>query len=298
LPVVITADLGPFEPLVDFPNQFVPLAVGDVGLHRTATSLLGRIVRRVNLIPDEVAGASVELTGYWPSFPPANVDPTAVMEPPNLLALSPPFYAPRNAGSTRVQRRDWVPVAGHEAVLLLPAVAGEMRLRLSNRIGLGTGVPLIVDREDSVRRERILIAAVDTRSADDQAAWITLTHPFAHTHLDGALCQPANLLRAGVPNNLTRAAIPGDETVFLNALAGLASGDTVEVDDSGGKPEYHEVESYRAVSDGDGYFRLPPIARVAMVTLHSERVGLVSPQDERFTPDYRLAENRLTVVFP
>lgn len=295
LPVAITGTLGP---IAGFPQQFAPLAIGNMGLHRVSTTLRGRTLRRAGLTQVVVAGATVEIVGYWPSFPPANVDPAAVMEPPNLLALSPPFYAPRTAGSTRVQRRDWVPVAGQEAALLLPAVAGETRLRLSNRIGLGTRVPLIVDRNDSVRRERILIDEVEMDSTDDQPAWVRLTHPLAHTHLDEAFCQPANLLPAGVPNSLIRAAIPGDETVFLNALAGLVSGDTVEVDDSGGKPEYHEVEHYREVSDGNGYFHLPPIARVAMVTLHAERVGLVSPQDERFTPDYRLAENRLTVVFP
>lgn len=300
LPVVIARNLGP---IVDFPMQFLPISTEDVELHRTSASLRGRALRRASPTPVAIAGATVEIAGYWPSFPPANVDPAAVMEPPNLLALFPPFYAPRSAGSTQVQRRDWVPVAGKGATLLVPAVTGETRLRLSNRTGLGTGVPFIIDRDNPVRRERILIARVDTGSADDQSAWITLTHPLAYTHLDGVPCQLANLLPAGPANSVTRAAIPGDETVFLNAFAGLVSGGTVEVDDSGGKPEYHEVEHYRAVSDGDGYFRLPPIARVAMVTLHAERVGLVSPQDERFTPDYRLAENRLaenrlTVVFP
>ena len=63
----------------------------------------------------------------------------------------------------------------------------------------------------------------------------------------------------------------------------------------GGAPEYHQAELYSDVSDADGYFRLPPIARVA---LHAQRLGLTSPPDERFTPDYRLAENRLTVMFP
>ena len=68
-----------------------------------------------------VAGATVEIVGYWPNFPPANVDPTTVMEAPDLLALSPPFYASRAAGLTQLQRRDVAPVIGQEKTLLLSA---------------------------------------------------------------------------------------------------------------------------------------------------------------------------------
>ena len=153
-------------------------------------------------------------------------------------------------------------------------------------------MPLIVDDNDPGRRERILIDQVDTASADDQPAWITLAHRLAYTHVDGALCHPGSLQAPGGANALTRAAIPGDETVFLDGLTGLSSGIVVESDDGVSPPEYHEMQLYQTVSDADGYFRLPPVARVAMVLLHAERLGFVSPDDVSVAPDYRVAENR------
>lgn len=298
-PRYVALDLGgTLGPIVGFPDQFTPLELGDVGLHRASTTLRGRALRRASLTPTVVAGATVQIVGYWPNFPPANVDPNTVMEAPDLLALSPPLYASRAAGITQLQRRDVVPVVGQEKTLILPASVGESRLRLSDRIGLTAGALLVVDRNDPARLEHVPIAAVDTASAADQPAWVTLIHPLTYTHFDGVTCQPANLLPPGASNSLTRAAIPGDETVFLNGMAGLTAGITVELDDGGGTPEYHQAELYSDVSDADGYFRLPPIARVAMVALHAQRLGLTSPPDERFTPDYRLAEDRLTVMFP
>jgi len=289
---------GALGPVPGFPGQFTALDLGDVSMHRAATTLRGRTLRRGSLAPSVVTGATVEVVGHWRVFPPANVDPTTVIEPPNLLALSPPLYASRAAGATQLQQRDAVPVVGQDKTLLLPASIAQTRLHLSDRIGLAAGVLLIIDSSDPTRLERIPIAGVDTASAADQPAWVTLVHPLASTHLDGVTCQPANLLPPGTSNSLSRAAIPGDETVFLNGMAGLSSGIAVELDDGGGAPEYHQAELYRAVSDADGYFRLPPIARAAMVALHAQRLGLTSPPDERLTPDYRLAENRLTVMFP
>jgi hypothetical protein len=299
VPGYLPLDLGGMlGPIAGFPDQFTPLDLGDIGLHRASTTLRGRTLRRASLIPIVVTGATVEIAGYWPNFPPVNIDPITVLQAPNLLALAPPLYAFRPAGLTQLQRRDVVPVIGQEKTLLLPASSGGTRLRLSDRIGLAAGVLLIVDHSNPTHLERILIAAVDTTSTSDQPAWVTLSHPLAYTHLEGITCQPANLLLPAASNSLIRAAIPGDETVFLNGMAGLISGATVELDDGGGAPEYHEAGFYQDVSDADGYFRLPPIARVAMIALHAEKLSLTSSSDERFTPDYRLAEEHLTVMFP
>lgn len=289
---------GALGPIAGYPEQFVRLELGDIGMHRASAVLRGRTLRRASLTPTVVAGASVEVVGYWSQFPPADVDPNSVMEAPDLLALSPPLYASRAAAVTQLRRRDVSVVPGQEKRLLLPASSGETRLRLSDRIGLSAGGLLVIDGSDPVRVERIVIAAVDSASAPDQPVWVTLIHPLAYTHFEGVACQPANLLPPGTSNGLIRAAIPGDETVFLNGMAGLTPGIAVELDDGGGTPEYHRAEFYRAVSDAAGYFHLPPLARVAMVTLHAQRLGLTSPPDDRFTPDYRLAENRLTVMFP
>jgi hypothetical protein len=298
-PRYVPRDLaGTLGPIAGFPDQFTPVDLGDVTMHRAATTLRGRTLRRGSLAPGVVTGASVEIVGYWPVFPPANVVPATVMEPPDLVALSPPVYAARADGVTQVRQRGAVAMPGLDKTLLLPASAGAIRVRLSDRDGLAAGVLLIIAAADAMRRERIIVASVDTASSVDQPAWVTLSHPLAYTQLDGTLCQPANLLAGAAPNLLTRAAIPGDATLYLDGLTALAAGVTVEMDDGGGTPEYHDADLYRSVSDAAGYFRLPPLARAAMVALHAQRLGLVSPADEARTPDYRLAENALTVMFP
>ena len=295
LPLDLAGTLGP---IAGSPDQFAALDLGDVGMHRAAIALRGRTLQRASLAPTVVSGATVSIVGHWPTFPPANVAPPAVMQAPNLINVVPGSYASRAAATTSVQRRDLLPVPGQEKILVFPAVAGTLRLRLSNRIGLLPGVPLIVDDNDPGRRERILIDQVDTASADDEPAWITLAHRLAYTHMDGALCRPGSLQVPGAVNALTRAAIRGDETVFLDGLTGLSSGIVVELDDGVSPPEYHEMQLYQTASDADGYFRLPPIARVAMVLLHAEQLDFVSPDDASVAPDYRVAENRITVMFP
>lgn len=295
LPLEIGGSLGPIP---GFPDQFAPLDLLDVSLHRVAVALRGRTVQRAPLGSAVVANATVDLIGYWPTFPPPSVSPAAVMVPPRMVFLSPGLYVPRAAGATTLRRRDLNPVAGQDKTLLRPAAPGETRLRLSDRVGVAAGVPLIVDDGDPGRREHITVQQVDASSAPDQAAWVDLDHALAHTHLDGALCRVAAAQPPGPANPLDRDAIPADETAFLASMNGLPSGVVVELDDGAAPPEYHEMELYQTTSDADGHFRLPPIARVAMVLLHAERLGLAPPDDARLTPDYRLADNRITVTFP
>jgi hypothetical protein len=295
LPLELAGSLGPIP---GFPDVFVPLDLGDVPLHRIPVELAGRTLRNNSLNPTIVAGASLSILGYWPTFPPANVNPPAVMLPPNLVNLSPGFYAPRESATGTLRARGFAPIAGEDKDLILPAGRGDQRLRLSNRTTLAPGSALIIDDLNAPIRERILVDQVDMNSDPDQPAWITLAHPLARTHLEGALVRVANLLPAGAVNSLVRAAIPGDETAFTDGLAGIAAGTIVEVEDAAGVPEYHEAALYESTSDADGYFRFPSLARAAMVLLHAERLGLISPDDARLSPDYRVAENRITVMFP
>jgi hypothetical protein len=289
---------GMLGPIPGFPNQFAPLDLLDVGMHRVSVVLRGRTLRRGSLAPTVVAGASVDVIGWWPVFPPANVAPATVMQAPNLVSLAPGVYTPRLTGVTSVRRRDVPALPGEDKVLLRPAARGATRVRLSNRSALAAGAVLILDADDLGRRELVPVATVDTSSSTDQPAWVGMAHPLAQTHLERVRCRVGNLqVPAGV-NLLTRSAIPGDETVFLDGLVGLASGVVVEVDDGASPPEYHEARLYRTVSDADGYFRLPPVARVAQLLLRAQRIGLTPPDDMRLGPDYRVPENRVTVVFP
>lgn len=295
LPLDASATLGP---VLGFPDAFLPRDLGDLALHRLATVLRGRTLRRSSLVPTAVAGADVRVLGFWPTFPPPSVSPAAVMQAPNLVALAPGFYTSRASGATTVRRRGVTPVPGRDKRLLAPAPSGTRRLRLTDRDAIAVGTVLIVHADGPGRREWIPVAHVETSSAPDQPAWATLEHPLAYTQRVGVLCQVGALQPPGPVATLSRSAVPGDETAFLSGLASLVSGDVVEIDDVVSPPEFHEVRLYEALSDADGYFRLPPISRVAMVLVRALRAGLVSPSDARVAPEYRVRENRLTVLFP
>jgi hypothetical protein len=295
LPLDLATTIGP---IVGYPDVFAAIDLGDVGMHRVAVELAGRTLRRASLAPTVVSGALVRIDGYWPTFPPPNVTPSSVIVAPNLVNVAPGFYAPRDTATGTLRQRTVALVPGADKELLLAAGQGDVRVRLSDRQSLGAGSLLVIDDANGARREYILVDQVDTSSSADQPAWVTLEYPLAHTHLERAVCRVATLPLAGALNALVRNAIPGDEAAFTSALAGVGTGDIVEIDDAAGPPEYHEASLYRATSDVDGYFRLPPIARVAMVLLHAERLGLTPPDDAMVSPEYRVAENRITVMFP
>lgn len=294
-PLSLEALLGPIP---GFPASFAPLDLGDVSLRRTPVELAGRTVRRNGLSPQAVAGATVEVVGYWPRIPQANVNAAAVMEPPHLLSLAPPLYARRELGVSTVTRREPTPVAGADKTLQLSVAAGERRLRLSDRVGLSINGLLIVDVTDPDRLEHLLISDIDPSSSPDQACWITLAHPLAFGHRQGSRCQPATLGLAGPLVHLAQDAIPGDVTIFPASMAGLGDKITVEINSGVGPAEYHKARLYRIDSDAGGFFRMPPLHRVAMILIHAERLGLTSPVDERYSPHNRLADQRLTISFP
>jgi hypothetical protein len=106
---------------------------------------------------------------------------------------------------------------------------------------------------------------------------------------------------AGGTNHLLRNAIPGDQTIFLDALtdisdSGSVAGSAVEISGPHGT-EYHRVHLFTVQSDAEGYFRLPPISRVAMMQLHASHPGSSGDVEMMFSPDYERFENRIDLIF-
>ena len=56
------------------------------------------------------------------------------------------------------------------------------------------------------------------------------------------------------------------------------------------------MRRFSVSSDAAGYYRLPPLSRVAQLELRAERGALIPIQME-FRPDYRVRENRLDFTF-
>lgn len=285
---------GMLGPIAGFPAVFGPLDHGEVAAHRCGVALRGRVVQRGSPASTALAGASVAIDGVWPTLPPAYVNPAAVMQPARMTALFPGLY--RDRPSATLARCNVLENLAEAKTLMAPAPAGSTRLRLSNRRTLAAGMPLQLDGAGELR-ELMAIAAVDTSLSDDQAAWVTLAWPLAHLHRPGTSAVPASIPATFDPRTLARPGAAGDTIAFLSAAAPWADLAVVRVDDGVNAPEYHTHQRYATVSDGDGYFVLPALARLALFRLRVTHPGPPAPLLLTIEPDYGLAQQNLHVAF-
>ena len=291
LPRRLQATLGP---IAGFPAAFAPADLGTVLLHRTPIVIRGRIVALGALDPTPQPNVKLSLAGVWSTFPPANVVPDTVIEPPNLLSLQPGLYADRVSGVDGLRRRDLTLTVGQDKTLLQPAVIGATTVRVSDQLGVTVGGVIAIDPGHAARTEYLTVTQIVGLSTLDQPATLTLAHPLALAHEPGVTCVVAT---PGVPqtnNPLSRDGIAGDAVAFA-ALNGVADGVVIEIGGGGAPVEYQVARLYSTTSDSDGYYRLPPISRVAMVKLHADQAPAQEPV---MTPDYQRYENLVDVVYP
>jgi hypothetical protein len=282
---------GSLGPIVGFPNAFTPLDFGDVGLHRIGTAITGRVVRNATFT-QPISGATVQLIGLWSTLPPPNWTPPALQEPPNIVALTPGLYAARNSAAA-IARRD-LTLSAQAKQLVNPVPAGRTSLIVSDRVGLSAGDVLAIDRDDPMRFEAIQIASIDATMPPDQPALVSLEHASKHPHLDGVPCTAATPQPPSVPTTFSRAAIVGDAVAVLAAAPAFAAGSFVEIDDGVAVREFQRVGRFEATTDVNGFFRWPPIARVALVRLRVQHAGFTDAVPI-VTLDYRAAVQRVSV---
>ncbi len=279
-----------------FPADFSPPPLIDIALHREPTVITGRTVRANGNTTTPLAGATVSVTGIWRTPPPANLDVPA--DPPLLVSLRPPLYADRAVVTGHLQPRDLTPIAGDDKLLLEDVLAGANPIRLSNRQNLAPGDILLIDAGQPDLTEFLAISTITGASTADQPARITLDYPVAWAHRRNAVVKKVSPLPPGAVQQFTVEALAGDTCVFLDDVTGLATVNEVHITGGTSPDEYHNVKSFSVISDADGYYRLPPLSRVAQLEIHAEKtVGAqtFSTQTE-FRPDYNLRENRLDLT--
>lgn len=289
LPLDLAGSLGP---IAGFPAVFAPLDFGDVMLHRPGVALAGRVVRNTTT-PQPIAGAAVRIDALWSSLPPPNWTPPALQEAPNLVALEPGLYAARTTAAA-IAHRD-LALSAQAKTLQLALSAGQTRMRLSDGQGLAAGGVLVIDRDEPMRIEAIALVHVDTDSTADQPTWITLAHPAKYLHRDGAVCTKATPQAPQTPTTLARSGNRGDAVAFTAGAPAFAPGVFVEIDDGVATREFQRIGRFDTTSDAAGFFRLPPIARVALIRLHVQHAGFSDAQPI-VTLDYRCAIQRVTVA--
>ena len=278
---------------LEFPILFSPPPLMDIPLHRKPTIIHGRTVHTTGSVISPLASASVRITGIWRTLPPVSMSIPPL--PANVVSLAPPLYADRGAGVGRLRRRNIPAVIGDDKTLRMAAEAGEDQIELSNRQNLTVGDIVLIDALDPDLVEYMAILAIDGVSSPDQHARVTLSYPLAYPHAKGAMVREGNPLPFGGVRILADDAQRGDTCVFVNSLSGLASANVVQV--SGGPTEeYHQVRVFTVTSDAEGYYRLPPLSRIAQVEIRAEH-GALTPVRTEFRPDYASNENRLDFIF-
>ena len=99
----------------------------------------------------------------------------------------------------------------------------------------------------------------------------------------------------GIDNALIADTVPGDACVLAAALVGMVAGTTVEIHGGGSPAEFHRVFLFAATADADGFYRLPPLNRVAQVRIRVDDGA--TPFDAVVTPDYGLYDNIVEFTF-
>jgi hypothetical protein len=278
----------------NFPNTFSPPQLIDVFLHRQPTVIRGRTIRATGGSMTPVPGATVSITGIWRTPPQANSSTLA--SAPNIVSLRPPLYAGRKPVAGHLRRRNLSSLAG-DKFLLDDAPNGAVAIRLSDRVNLSTGNILLIDANEPDLIEFISIASIKGAGTADQPSMLVLNQPLAYEHRSGALVLRVSPQPLGPVRQIAVEALAWDTCVFLNNMGGLGTASEVEMT-GGATTEYHSLKRFSVSSDADGYYRLPPLSRVAQVVIQGKKV--VGPQTFaaklEFRPDFSKHENTVDLT--
>jgi hypothetical protein len=289
---VATRQTRMLGPDAAFPGVFAPAALGDVAMHREPVILYGRANLRTATSFDPLPNATVRVSGIWRTAPTLTATPPA--SPADIAAIDPVLYAPRPA-SASVRIVTLTPDLANEKRLLRPLVPGTTEVHLSNRTMLAANGVLGLDETDPSRVEFLVVKSITGAVSDTEPAVATLALPTARSHAAGALAHPTGVGAPTAAQPLALDAIAGDTTLLLAGMAGMAPS-AAEIVGGVAAPEYHLLALYETTTDADGQWELPPLARVAQLTLTATDTTFTTPP-RTVTVEYPRREQRLDLVF-
>jgi hypothetical protein len=276
-----------------FPDAFAPGDLGDVLLHRRPTIVSGRAVASNGLYTTPLANVSVELTGIWRVMPPP--DQVVPADPPLLIDLQPGLAFDRDASTGVLQRREVTPAVGEDKELQAFIGDGSVSVPLSDRVNVSAGDVLSIDPLHPDLAEYVIVDSVSGGSDPELPARVISTYPTRRPHRQGTLVRKVLPQAPGPSNPLGADALNGDTTVFLQSMNDLAAAQTVELTGGGAGPEFRRPRLFSVTTDGEGYYRLPPIGRVAQIQL--EATHGVEHIEKKLSPDYDQRVNHNDLIF-
>lgn len=275
-----------------FPSVFNRPPTVTVSLHRQPTTIYGRTVVNASGGITPAAGASITLTGLWRTLPPANA--IVPPDPPDIVSLNPPLYTDRAAAITQLEGRAFLGAPGPDKRLLEDVLAGESVLPLSDCVLLAASAILAIDSDPAVT-ELISVKSIVKSGPDSLPATVTLDYPLRYGHRRNAVAHEVKFQPPGPPVSLTVDAIEGDSCAFVTAPGSLAL-PIVQISGGPDPIEYHQLSLFETVSDTGGFFRMPPLSRVAQCKLTAHD-GVHSDVELIVCPDYSPEATRVDFVF-
>lgn len=276
-----------------FPFAFTPLAWMDVLLHRNPVAIFGRTMRRNGMGLQSVAGARVEVIEISRRLQPSPA--VVTYQAANLVSLTPPLFHARQTGVCAIEGRNY----SDEKRLVESARPGDGQIVLSDRQNLAVGNTLLVDAFQPDLREQHTINNLSGGLNPGEPVTVTLAAPLAWPHARNSLALKDNGGVAWPNESFAEDALPGDACIFLNNVASVADGYALVTGGPAPTPdEVHQVRRFSVVSDADGYYRLPPLNRVAQAKIHAAvTVAATTYEAEvEFRPDYTQPENQLDLI--
>jgi hypothetical protein len=243
-------------------NAALPVRPADVLLPGRAVSLVGQ-VRRIGAGVVPLAGSKVRCLA----------DPAVA----SLHPLSLRVGLRTNQPATTPVIPAGVTEAGVVHTATQDAEAGSITVALSARSGLAAGVTVRLGTPDRAQLAEVIELVPPVAGAGR----VRLARPLIGTLPNGSPVRRATVAAAGAASALARDARAGDG---LLALAADLAADFVTVDG--------DTYPVGAVTDGDGYYRLPGVRGVHAVAVKATKTGLAGTQPVTIVhPDYRQTTN-------
>jgi hypothetical protein len=281
-------------------DEFSPIVLADVLMHRVPVILRGRAVRQnaTGIGTTPIANASIALQGLWRTTHDVQQHFPALA--PNLVSLTPGLYAARGGGATLAAQALPV-IAGDDKLLVSAAPPGDTFIDISDRQSLVAPPSppphsvLRIDADHQSTAEHLTITAMAGLGAADEPGRVFLAHALNLPHGRGVRVQRVVPQLPAPAKAFTDSGIRGDVCVFVGDVAGLNTADTVVISGGPVAPEFQQVRLFTAISDADGYFQLPPLSRVAQIRLNASAAAL-TPVTIDFQPNYTQSQNWIDVV--
>ncbi|MBB3219841.1 hypothetical protein [Pseudoduganella umbonata] len=281
-------------------DAFEPLELGALPLHRRPIAIRGRTVARAAGGTVPVANATVRVSRIWRTT--ADVRNHLPPVPASMAGMAPGLYAERAATTAVTPIAPAMP-AGEEKLATAPVSAGAGAIALTDSVNLVAGTSVLaIDPADPARHERIAVTALAPAFTPAEPVTATLRYPLRNAHALGAV---ATRIAPGGPvgaaKQLADSALPGDQLVFLDDAALPALAGTVRIG-AGASAEFQQYALFDVTSDAGGYYRLPPLHRIAQVEVEAGAAGhpdisVANNNAIVFQPGYGSEETWLDVVF-